>query len=84
MTLRSIERIMTGAAKRIEREQMFLDVAAWQIGALVRVGFHKPKDFPDLNKFLGRRRKPQQQNWQDMKTVARMMTAAMGGEVRKK
>jgi hypothetical protein len=81
LTLREISIILAGAAKRIEREQLFSDINAWQTARLVMIGFHNPKKFPEFHKVSSVKPKRRRQTWQEQKAVVQMLNAAFGGKV---
>ncbi|WP_189799517.1 hypothetical protein [Tateyamaria sp. syn59] len=75
--------VLTGAARRIEREQLFNDQLAYKTAELVMIGYHKPKKFPPFRKVASskKRRKAKRQTWQQQKEIAMMFNAAFGGKV---
>lgn len=76
--MREVDHILRGAAKRVERELEVAMQTAWATGYLVRVEARKfPRRASDL---LRRRQAAPAQTWQSMKAVARMWTAAFGGD----
>jgi hypothetical protein len=81
LTLREISIVMAGAAKRIEREQLFLEMTAWQSARLAMIGFHSPKKFPEFSKVSSAKTRRRRQNWEEQKAVVQMMNAAFGGKV---
>lgn len=83
MTLREISIVMAGAAKRIQREQSFLEANAWLTAHLTMIGYHKPKKFPEFKKISSakRARKQRRQTWEEQKAVVHVLNAAFGGEV---
>jgi len=81
LTLREISIVMAGAAKRIEREQMFFEVNAWQSARLTMIGFHTPKKFPEFSKVSSAKIKRRRQTWEEQKAVVQVLNAAFGGEV---
>ncbi|MFW2541534.1 hypothetical protein ACN2XU_02750 [Primorskyibacter sp. 2E107] len=72
---------MAGAAKRIERERLFLEVGAWQTARLTMIGFHKPEKFPEFRKVSSAKVQRKRQNWEDQKALALMLNAAFGGRM---
>ncbi|WP_136441635.1 hypothetical protein [Pacificoceanicola onchidii] len=72
---------MSGAAKRIERERLFLEVNAWQTAHLTMIGYHKPKKFPEFKKISSTKVRPKRQSWEEQKAIAQAFNAAFGGEV---
>lgn len=79
--MREISIVMAGAAKRIEREQLFSEVNAWQSARLTMIGVNNPKKFPEFKKVSSIRIKPKRQSWEQQKAIVQMMNAAFGGEV---
>lgn len=81
---------MAGAAKRIEREKLFADRAAWDTARLTAFAFHKPGDMPDFDKFRGKGRvsdapaaPPVRQDWRAMRAQIIQFNASVGGDFRK-
>jgi len=72
---------MAGAAKRIEREQVFYEANAWMGAQLAMVGFHNPKKFPQFNKVRSRSRPKKRQSSEEQMAIAKMLNAAFGGKV---
>ena len=81
LTLREISIIFAGAARRIEREQLFSDINAWQTARLVMIAYHKPKKFPAFHKVSSVKRKRKRQSWEEQKAVVQALNAAFGGKV---
>lgn len=85
LTLREIAIVLSGAAKRIEREQLFNDQVAYKVGQLVSIGVRNPKKFPSFDKVssVKKRRKGngKRQSWQDQKAMAQVFNAMYGGKV---
>lgn len=76
--------ILAGAAKRIEREKLFVDAGAWNSARLNAFAYHKPGEMPSFDAFRGRpaasgpRERP---DWRAMKSRVLMYNAAIGGEL---
>jgi len=77
--------ILSGAARSIERQQLFFEYNAWAAGRLGMTGYHNPKKFPAFEKFRtksgARRSRP---DWRAMKAMVIAHVAASGGEIRKR
>lgn len=72
---------MAGAAKRIEREQLFSEVNAWLCARLTMTGFHNPKKFPEFRDVSAVKVRRQRQGWEQQKSIALALNAAFGGKV---
>lgn len=72
---------MAGAARRIEREQRFSELNAWQSARLGMIGHHSPKKFPPFHKVSSNPRKRKRQSWEQQKSFVQVLNAAFGGKV---
>ncbi|WP_306130997.1 hypothetical protein [Roseovarius sp. MMSF_3350] len=84
LTLREIKIVMTGAARRIEREVMQSEVNAWLGARLVMIGYHKPKKFPKFSAVSSVKTKRREQSWKQQKALVEALNAAFGGKVIRK
>lgn len=85
-TLREVRLILSGAARRIERERTLVEYGAWQTGRAVMFAHHAPKRFPKFRDFAGV--KPSESkgppDWRAMQATAIAINARAGGQVRRK
>ena len=86
LTLREIGLVMAGAVKRIEREKLFADRAAWDTARLNSFAYHTPNKMPDFEKYRGKGRAGPtgaapsvRQNWAAMRANIIAFNAAKGG-----
>ncbi len=77
--------MLRGAARRIERERLFLDAAAWGNARLNAYAVHDPKGMPGFEKFRGKAsggpRSGPLRDWRQMKAALIGYNAALGGKV---
>ncbi len=73
--------MMEGRAERYERELTLIETMAWRTAELITRGYHKPRKFTDLRRFLTFRPKRRQLTTREMQSRIMAYVRQSGGKV---